>query len=419
MKTKLLLPFLMLMMMFSTMGFSQTDALITISGTVRDARNNRPLPYATMYIPGTYMGTVANADGFFSFKIKSDVTAQYFLISYMGFEVGRFSIRDYSGKNSNFTLNPHVVPLQEVTFRPMNPRDLVLTSLKRISNNYPQETYNLTGFYRETIRQRRDYLSVAEAVIDVHKETYNQRSSDDMVRILQGRKSGSVKPADTLIVKLQGGPQVAMMLDIVKYNHIVISEQTIDHYNYELLDLVIIDDKPMYVVGFKPRVVMPYPLFEGKLYICNQTMAITMADFGYDLSDKQKAAAEFIRKKPATLRFEPLNTRYLVRYQQIGNQYFVNYIRSDLEFAVDWKRRIFRTRYDLMFELAVMDRTNANVLPIARREAFRNSNILSDMVPVYFTDDFWGEYNYIQPDVSIEEAINKLNRAIRRTSQQR
>lgn len=411
MKTKKIIPLIMvLMLLVSAAGFSQTGGFYTISGTVRDADNKRALAYATMYVPGTYLGTVANSDGVFTFKIKDDVTAQNFVISYMGYELGTFSIKEYTGKNSDFLLKAHVVPLQEVTFRPMNPRDLVEKAIERIPANYPQEAYNLTGFYRETIKQRRDYLTVAEAVFDVYKEPYDSRGREDQVRILRGRKSGSVKKADTLLVKLQGGPQVAMLLDIVKNNDIVISEETIDFYSYELLDLVIVDDMPQYVVGFKPRVVFDFPLFEGKLYICNQTLAVTMADFGYDLSDKRKAANVFVKRKPVTLRFTPNETRYLVKYQKIGDQYFVNYMRSDLEFFVNWRRKIFRTRYNLMFEMAIMDRSNENVESFARRETFRNSNILADMVPIYFTDNFWGDYNYIEPDVSIDEAINKLNK---------
>lgn len=411
MKTKKIISLIMvLMLLVSAAGFSQTGGFYTISGTVRDADNKRALAYATMYVPGTYLGTVANSDGVFTFKIKDDVTAQNFVISYMGYELGTFSIKEYTGKNSDFLLKAHVVPLQEVTFRPMNPRDLVEKAIERIPANYPQEAYNLTGFYRETIKQRRDYLTVAEAVFDVYKEPYDSRGREDQVRILRGRKSGSVKKADTLLVKLQGGPQVAMLLDIVKNNDIVISEETIDFYSYELLDLVIVDDMPQYVVGFKPRVVFDFPLFEGKLYICNQTLAVTMADFGYDLSDKRKAANVFVKRKPVTLRFTPNETRYLVKYQKIGDQYFVNYMRSDLEFFVNWRRKIFRTRYNLMFEMAIMDRSNENVESFARRETFRNSNILADMVPIYFTDNFWGDYNYIEPDVSIDEAINKLNK---------
>jgi len=417
MKTiKIILSLLVLVLLVPGFGYAtpDSDGFYTISGTVRDAQTKRPLAFATMYIPGTYLGIVSNSNGYFTFKVKNDVEADKFLISYMGYEVGSFSIKEYAGRTSDFPIQPHMVALQEVTFRPMNPRDLVAKSLERFSVNYPQQPYSLTGFYRETIRQRRDYLSIAEAVVDIYKEPYNPRTGYDQARIVRGRKSDKVKPADTLLVKLQGGPQVALLLDIVKNNEIVISPNTIDHYSYELLDLVVMDDKPHYVIGFKPRVNLPYPLFIGKLYICNQTLAITMADFGYDLTDKELVAKEFVRRKPATLRFTPNSTQYIVKYQEIDGKYYVSYLRSDLEFFVNWRRKIFRTRYNLMFEMAVMDRSSENVASIPRRETFRQNNILADMVPVYFTDDFWGEYNYIEPDVSIEEAINKLNRNIRR-----
>lgn len=415
MKIRKMIPvFLMWMVLLSSAVFSQSVGFHTVSGTVRDADNNRPLAYATMYIPGTYQGTVANSDGVFTFKIKDDIGAEEFVISYIGYEMGTFSISNYSGKQNDFLLKAHVVPLQEVTFRPMNPRDLVEKAIERIPVNYPQEPYNLTGFYRETIKQRRDYLTVAEAVVDVYKQSYENQLRNDQVRIVKGRKSGLVKKADTLLVKMQGGPQVAMLLDLVKNNDIVISEETIDFYSYEMLDLAIVDDMPQYVIEFKPRLVFDFPLFEGKLYICNQTLAVTMADFGYDLSDKKKAVDVFVRKKPLTLRFTPNDTRYLVKYQKIGDQYFINYLRSDLEFFVNWKRKIFRTRYNMMFEMAIMDRTKENVERFARRETFKRRNVLADMVPVYFTDDFWGDYNYIEPDVSIEQAIEKLNRQVNR-----
>jgi len=414
MKTRLLISVLMFALLVPFTGYSAHDAdkYITISGTVRDSRNNRTLPFATMHIPGTYLGTVANSNGYFTFKIRNDVNAERFLISYMGYEVTAYSIMQYAGKESEFSLKPHTVTLQEVTFRPMNPRDIVFKALERFDENYPQQPYQLTGFYRETIRQRRDYLTVAEAVVDIYKESYNLSRAEDMVRIIKGRKSGDVKRADTLLVKLQGGPQVALLLDIVKNNDIVISRQTIDYYNFDLTDLVIIDDKPQYVISFKPRVILPFALFTGKLYICNQTLAVTMAEFGYDLSDQEKVNREFVRKKPPTLRFNTHDTRYLVKYQEINGKYYINYVRGDLEFSVDWRRRLFRTRYNLMFEMAIMDRSAENAEQFARREAFRNFNILADMVPIYFTDDFWGDYNYIVPDVNIEEAIQKLNRRI-------
>jgi len=94
----------------------------------------------------------------------------------------------------------------------------------------------------------------------------------------------------------------------------------------------------------------------------------------------------------------------------------LNYLRGELEFFADWRRRIFRTRYNVMFEMAITERSSENVERFPLREAFSRRNILSDMVPVYFEDGYWGEYNYIEPEESIESAIEKLNRQIRSTS---
>jgi hypothetical protein len=234
------------------------------------------------------------------------------------------------------------------------------------------------------------------------------------MRIIRGRKSGDVKKADTLLVKLQGGPHVSMLLDIVKNPHVLLSRESLPFYDYEFIDLVKIDDATNYVIGFSPRVILQYPLYNGRLYISVDNLAITMAEFSLDLTDRQKAAQNFILKKPASLRFTPTNTNYLVTYKEIDGRYHVNYVRSELEFFADWRRRIFRTGYSIMAEMAITDRSAEDVVRFPMRDSFRPNTILADMVPVYFEDEFWGEYNYIEPDESIESAIQKINRTFNR-----
>jgi hypothetical protein len=90
----------------------------------------------------------------------------------------------------------------------------------------------------------------------------------------------------------------------------------------------------------------------------------------------------------------------------------VNYLRYELEFFADWRRRLFRTGYTIMSEMAITSRTSENVERFAPGESLRPTAVLADQVPVYFDDDFWGEYNYIEPDQSIETAIRRLNRQL-------
>ncbi len=385
------------------------DDYYTIRGTVRDAKSNKPLPHASVFVSGTHIGTVANANGYFSLRVRKSENLETFRISFLGYSPRDLSFTEYSGRESDFLMNVHSMPLQEVIIKPVDARELVLNALDRVEGNYPQEEYMLTGFYREFIKQRRDYVSIAEAVVDIRKEPYAKFSKNDQVQLIKGRKSANVKKADTLLVKLQGGPQVALLLDFIKNNDMVIAPETVDFYDYELVDLAVIDGKTNYVIGFTPRVILPYPLFEGNIYIDNESLAITMADFSMDLSDKKKASKQFIQKKPIRLRFTPTHTRYQVRFQEIEGKYYLNYVRGDVEFFANWRRKIFRTKYALMFEMAIMNRSNEELRSFTRKEAFRNKSILADLVSVYFTDDFWGGYNIIEPELDIEEAVKKLN----------
>ena len=399
-------------------GIAQTDAAnyYTITGTVKDAGSRRALSFASVFVPGTHIGTVANLNGFFTLKIQKDLDVSQFAISHLGYHTSLYSISEYAEKTSEFGLQLHTIMLQEILVRPLDPKELVMAALSRVGDNYPVEPYRLTGFYREAVKQRRDYISISEAIVDIYHNPYTSRPTGDRTRIVRGRKSGDVKDVDTLILKLQGGPTVALMLDIMKHPGILISTDMIDYYKYEFIDIVKIEEETHYIVEFEPSKVLPFPLFFGRFYISAEDLAISMVEFSMDLSDREKATRNFIQRRPRNLRFAVNNTSYMVTYKKIDGKYHLNYLRGELEFFADWRRRIFRTRYNVMFEMAITERSSENVERFPLREAFSRRNILSDMVPVYFEDGYWGEYNYIEPEESIESAIEKLNRQIRSSS---
>lgn len=419
MKIKSFFPFLFSIILLIS-GFSEaftqagSPSQYTINGVVRDSETNRNIAFASVFVPGTSIGTVANLDGIFTLKVQKSLDVKTFAVSHLGYRISEFPIEESSGTGKVFPIDRYTVDLPEVIVRPTDPRELVKSAINKIAENYPVEPLRLTGFYREAIKQRRDFVSISEALVDIYQAPYAYSNANDRMRIIRGRKSGDVKKADTLLVKLQGGPHVSMLLDIVKNPHVLLSRESLPFYDYEFLDLVKIDDATNYVIGFSPRVTLQYPLYNGRLYISVDNLAITMAEFSLDLTDRQKAAQNFILKKPASLRFTPTNTNYLVTYKEINGKYHVNYVRSELEFFADWRRRIFRTGYSIMAEMAITDRSAEDVVRFPIRDTFRPNTILADMVPVYFEDEFWGEYNYIEPDESIESAIQKINRTFER-----
>ena len=67
-----------------------------------------------------------------------------------------------------------------------------------------------------------------------------------------------------------------------------------------------------------------------------------------------------------------------------------------------------------MFEMAITDRDTEHVEKFPYKVSVKYSDFLADQVEVFEDDDFWGEYNVIKPDESIEVAIKKLNKKLKR-----
>jgi hypothetical protein len=66
-----------------------------------------------------------------------------------------------------------------------------------------------------------------------------------------------------------------------------------------------------------------------------------------------------------------------------------------------------------MSEIAVTDRTDQEVIKFAGKEKIKFSDVFSDKVSAFADPEYWGEYNVIEPDQSIESAIRRLARKLK------
>jgi len=389
------------------------NTFVTVSGTLKDAGSGEIINYAAITVPNTGIGTVSNSDGDFTLKVNTSLNAEYFEVSHLGYATKRFKISEGTGKEKTYLLETQPIRLQEISVVPKDAREIVAIALQSLKKNYSQVPVMMTGFYRESIRQRRTYLSVSEAVVDIYKAPYSGLQNDK-VKIFRGRKATNVKKADTLMVQLQGGPQISMLLDIVKNTDLSIGLDNLDNYRFEFGTIVNIDNKLNWVINFSPDIVREEPLYIGKLFIEQDNYAITRAEFSLDLSDEEKASSAFVQKKPSGLIFMPTSTGYLVTYKEQNGKYYMDYVRVDLKFRCDWKRRVFKNSYTLMSELAVTDRREDNIVKFTNQEVFRSNMVFTDKIQAFEDVGFWGENNIIEPDNSIENAIKKLSKSMKK-----
>lgn len=395
----------------NTIAQNENDSFVAVNGVLKDAQTNDRIIYATITVPGTGIGTVSNSDGEFILKVSKTSNADVFEVSHLSYATTRFKISESLGKVKTFFLEPQAIMLKEISVIPNDARGVVEMALRNIRKNYSDVPNMMNGFYRESIRQRRDYLSISEAVVDIYKASYNGMQNDQ-VKIFKGRKGTNVKKADTLMVQLQGGPNVSMLLDIVKNTDLSIALDNLDNYRFEFASVVTIDNKPNWVISFSPNVVKDEPLYNGKLYISQDKMAITRAEFSLDLNDADKAARVFVQKKPMGLIFLPTSTNYLTTYKEQNGKFYLSYVRVDLKFRCDWKKRLFKNYYTVVSELAITDRHADNVAKFANQELFRANMVFADKVQNFTDPNFWGDYNIIEPEESIQTAIKKLSRSM-------
>ena len=397
----------------SSFATKSQSTFVTVSGTLKDAKSGDKISYAAITVPGTGIGTVSNADGDFTLKVNTSLNAEFFEISHLGYATTKFKISEGVGANKTYKLETQPIRLQEIAVVPKDAKEIVAMAIQNLKKNYNQVPNMMTGFYRESIRQRRTYLSVSEAVVDIYKAPYSGLQND-RVKIFKGRKATNVKKADTLMVQLQGGPQVSMLLDIVKNTNLSIALDNLDNYKFEFGTIVNIDNKLNWVISFSPDVVKEEPLYIGKLYIEQDNYAITRAEFSLDLSDEEKAANVFVQKKPSGMIFMPTTTGYLVTYKEQNGKFYLDYVRVDLKFRCDWKKRLFKNNYTLMSELAITDRRADNIIKFGNQEVFRSNMIFTEKLEAFTDVDFWGENNIIEPDNSIENAIKKLSKSMKK-----
>ena len=411
---------------------------ITITGTVRDRETRRRMENVTVTLVGTSIGTVTNADGVFSLKISGSLTSRNLEFSHIGYQNTSMLIPATSEKtafssdsNPNSTsstnqtdaqifsanhtvtiwMTPTARQLDEALIFGADARQLVEEALRNIPENYPRTNNQLQSFYRETVQKGQRYISVSEAMMDVYKTPYLRRDPDrDRVRLTKARRLMSQKASDTLAVKVEGGPTQSLYLDIVKNPDILFNLQTLDYYSFILEPYEMMDGRIQYVIRFEPRAIVDYALCEGRIYIDREELAITRAEYFLDVSDTDKATSAILRKKPFGIRFRPLEVHQVVQYKLQGDVAYLSYIRNEIRFKCDWKRRLFSSVYTARSEMVVVERDEQPQNPISRQEAFKSSQIFYDMVNVYWDEDFWKDYNIIEPTESLENAVKKLRR---------
>ena len=254
-----------------------------------------------------------------------------------------------------------------------------------------------------------------EAVVDIDKAPYNYALASDRSSIYKGRGISNFQASDTLFVHFQGGIVGTLLGDVVKDPFVgCYLDEVTKYYDFSLEGSAVLDGHDCLILHFREKPGIEEPLlYDGRLFIDNETYAIARVEYSLNVKGREeKAAGRFIIKRPADFRFRVERASYLLNFKQGDGQWHFDYSRLELLFNARRKRSLFSHNYSIVSEMAVTDR-KAEVYKISNQDKVKFNDILSQHVNDFSDPSFWGSYNVIEPDQSIETAIRRILRQLK------
>ena len=383
-------------------------------GEVVDSNTGEEIALAMLNLEGTNISTITNSEGEFSIKIPGSVTEGIIKISYLGYQSKSLPLSYFKAENTKIELSQVIEELPEISLMDNgNARELINAVFEKRGENYSDQKNLFTAFYRETIQKRRRNVSLSEAVVKILKQPYTN-SKKDQISIYKARKRTDYERLDTLALKLRGGPYNTVFLDVMKYPEFLFSGIISDTYNFKFDKVTRVNNKLIYIVNFTEKD-HSQPWYSGKLYVDSESLALIKANFTMNVDDKDKAAEIFVKKKPNAADVYPVDVVYQVDYRESNGKWYYSYSRAQLEFVVNWKRKLFNSRYTLNGEMAVTDWEKYSNGNLKKTEDFISTSVVMvDDVSGFTDQDFWGDQNIIEPEKSIQNAIEKIQRKLER-----
>ena len=112
-----------------------------------------------------------------------------------------------------------------------------------------------------------------------------------------------------------------------------------------------------------------------------------------------------------------VSAAYLVNYKEIDGIWYFDYSRTEVKFQAKWDKKWFKNNYTVYSELATTDISDRQ-RKIDTENRIRPKDIISNRVKDFTDSNFWGGYNIIEPDESIESVISRIVKQLKKRDQE-
>jgi hypothetical protein len=328
--------------------------------------------------------------------------------------VGYHSKTISPGQHPQEDLKIHLEPapgeLSEVVVKGSSALEIIHKTIAALPSFQPDSNFENKGFYREIIKDKENYFSVAEAVFLAQ---YFPKKESYKLKLLQGRSKEDV--AYTRLFEdfhPGGGPQSVACRSFVVEQPDFLNEKKTKLFNYKIDSLVQFDGRWLYSISFDQKAGVKEALEKGKLLIDADNYAVISYQaensplgtaYIKDLTGTDKIFAEILN-----IDFKKKGWKRRVDFTSVHNKWVMSY--ADAEYLIGYKQPKKNIDLDLSIdvELLFSELDKPVLKEISKDAEWKRKDIVANL-PTAFDPGFWGDNNIISPTEEVKTVIQKIS----------
>lgn len=259
-------------------------AALEVTGQVLESGTRQPIPYATVQADGTSRATLSNEDG--QYRILVDAGQTTLRFSHIAYHPRRETIpAGDSSVRLDVLLEPSALEGDSlvVTARALDPgRRIIAEAIRRKQDILDRvRDYSYDAYAKLVVTDRSDSGSAGIWLLtETQSTSYWQRPGKYREVITARKQTANLDPTDNLVTVGEFLNFNRNRIEIGTYSVVSpVADDALEHYNYYLIDTVIIDSRPAFLLEIEP-LDPDQPRFVGTAHIADSTYDVIDLDVG-------------------------------------------------------------------------------------------------------------------------------------------
>ncbi len=244
-----------------------------IRGVVSDSTTGEPLPAATVWVVGSYNGTITNSEGEYvleAFNLPAVVE-----VSYIGYRSQRHDIDEAAADIQDFALAPVPIELDVIVVTAGETGRSIMRKVIAQKQNWwnALRTFRVEAYSRFVWRNPSGIVAIAESLSDAYWD--RERGWREVIkdkRVTENLDFGMELPAARSLNLYEDN------IEINGHNLLGVTHpEALDHYDFVLQECRKIDDRVVYDIDVKPKNGLE-TAFEGRVAVLDSVFVLLEAN---------------------------------------------------------------------------------------------------------------------------------------------